>query len=303
MKDLGPVEALDNKMVRVLDGVHLRAHPGEVTALLGPNGAGKTTTLACAQGLLKPNGGTVRLLGQDPHQAGAGLRSRVGVMLQEGGLPQAVRPVPLLRHVAGMYAQPRNVDELVARLGINAFANTPIRRLSGGQKQRVALAAALVGNPEVLFLDEPSAGLDPQSRSVVFELIQELRSEGLGIILTTHLMDDAQRLADYVFIIDAGRTVLHGTVPELTAATGPGTGTDRLLTFEARPGVPFGTVAGLEVTETVPGRYSLAGPLTPAHLQALAAAWAAHSVMPSAIHMAPRSLEDVFLDISGKELR
>lgn len=303
MKDLGPVEALDNKMVRVLDGVHLRAFPGEVTALLGPNGAGKTTTLACAQGLLKPDGGTVRLLGQEPYQAGAGLRSRVGVMLQEGGLPQAVRPVPLLRHVAGMYREPRDVDALVERLGIGTFANTPIRRLSGGQKQRVALAAALVGNPEVLFLDEPSAGLDPQSRSVVFELIQELRGEGLGIILTTHLMDDAQRLADYVFIIDAGRTVLHGTVPELTAATDQSAGVDRLLTFDAAPGLRFPPVAGLEVTENVPGRYTLAGPLSPAHLQDLAAAWAEQSVMPTAIHMAPRSLEDVFLDISGKELR
>jgi ABC-2 type transport system ATP-binding protein len=303
VKDLGPVAALDNKMVRVLDGVHLRAFPGEVTALLGPNGAGKTTTLACAQGLLKADGGTVRLLGEDPWQAGAGLRSRVGVMLQEGGLPQAIRPVPLLRHVAGMYRQPRDVDALVARLGINSFANTSIRRLSGGQKQRVALAAALVGDPEVLFLDEPSAGLDPQSRSVVFDLIQELRAEGLGIILTTHLMDDAQRLADYVFIIDGGKTVLHGTVPELTAATDQSTGVDRLLTFDASPGLEFGPVAGLHIIEEIPGRYRLAGPLTPVHLQALAAAWAEHSVMPSAIRMAPRTLEDVFLDVSGKELR
>ena len=303
MKDLGPVEALDNKMIRVIDGVHLRAYPGQVTALLGPNGAGTTTTLACAQGLMRPNGGTVRLLGQDPYQAGAELRSRVGVMLQEGGLPQAIRPLALLQHIAGMYQDPRSVDELAERLGINGFANTPIRRLSGGQKQRVALAAALVGDPEVLFLDEPSAGLDPQSRAVVFELIQELRAEGLGIILTTHLMDDAQRLADYVFIIDAGRTVVHGTVAELTAATDESAGVERLLTFDAAPGLSFALPEPFTAVENVPGRYMVAGHITPAVLAALAAEWAAHNVMPASIHMAPRSLEDVFLDISGKDLR
>jgi len=303
VKDLGPVAALDGKMVRVIDGVHLRAFPGQVTALLGANGAGKTTTLECAQGLTRPNGGTVCLLGQDPHEAGAELRSRVGVMLQEGGLPQAIRPIPLLRHVAGMYRSPRDVDALVKRLGIDNFGNTPVRRLSGGQKQRVALAAALVGNPEVLFLDEPSAGLDPQSRAVVFDLIQELRTEGLGIILTTHLMDDAQRLADYVFIIDAGKTVAHGTVAELTKATDENSGVERLLTFDSRPGLDLTALAGLSVHETVPGRYTVAGNLTPADLAALARFWEEQDIMPTAIHMAPRSLEDVFLDISGKGLR
>jgi ABC-2 type transport system ATP-binding protein len=305
IKDLGPVAALDGKMVRVIDGVHLRAYPGQVTALLGANGAGKTTTLECAQGLTRPNGGSVRLLGQDPFEAGAVLRSRVGVMLQEGGLPQAIRPVSLLRHVAGMYSRPRSVDDLVERLGIHHFSNTPIRRLSGGQKQRVALAAALVGDPEVLFLDEPSAGLDPQSRAVVFDLIQELRAEGLGIILTTHLMDDAQRLADYVFIIDAGKTVAHGTVAELTKATDESAGVERLLTFDARAGLDLAELRALplDVHEAVPGRYTVTGALVPEHLVRLAQFWAAHDVMPAAIHMAPRSLEDVFLDISGKELR
>jgi ABC-2 type transport system ATP-binding protein len=303
VKDLGPVAALDGKMVRVIDGVHLRAFPGQVTALLGANGAGKTTTLECAQGLTRPNGGTVRLLGQDPHEAGAELRSRVGVMLQEGGLPQAIRPIPLLRHVAGMYRSPRDVDALVKRLGIDNFGNTPVRRLSGGQKQRVALAAALVGDPEVLFLDEPSAGLDPQSRAVVFDLIQELRTEGLGIILTTHLMDDAQRLADYVFIIDAGKTVAHGTVAELTKATDESSGVERLLTFDSRPGLDLTALAGLSIHETVPGRYTVAGNLIPADLAALARFWEEQDIMPTAIHMAPRSLEDVFLDISGKGLR
>jgi ABC-2 type transport system ATP-binding protein len=304
IKDVGPVSAQDGKMVRVLDGVDLAARRGEVTALLGANGAGKTTTLECAQGLQPINGGSVKLLGQDPFRAGAALRSRVGVMLQEGGLPPAARPVSLLRHIAGMYRQPRPVGELVERLGIDGFARNTIRRLSGGQKQRVALAAALVGNPEVLFLDEPSAGLDPQSRHIVFELIHELRSEGLGIILTTHLLDDAQKLADNVFIIDGGKTVASGTVAELTAS-GAGESDSRVFTFEAAGNLPLpaGQWPHLSVLEPVPGRYVFTGAITPADLAAVAAWWAANDIMPHAVHMAPRSLEDVFLDLSGRSIR
>lgn len=289
-------------MIRVLDGVSLRAEKGCVTALLGANGAGKTTTLECAQGLQKPSGGSVRLLGEEPWRAGAGLRSRVGIMLQEGGLPPAVRPLPLLRHVAGMYASPRRVDDLVDRLGIDSFARTTVRRLSGGQKQRLALACALVGSPEVLFLDEPSAGLDPQSRNIVFELINELRAEGLAIILTTHLLDDAQKLADYVYIIDQGRTVRHGTVSELTAHAADAT---RELKFEAREHLPLPSarLPHLEVTEPSPGRYRVSGALTPQDLAVLGAWWAEQGVLPASISLTSRSLEDVFLDISGRGIR
>ncbi|MFF3039418.1 MULTISPECIES: ABC transporter ATP-binding protein [Arthrobacter] len=304
VRDLGPVPGLDGKMIRVLAGVDLTARRGQVTALLGANGAGKTTTLECAQGLQPIDGGEVRLLGEAPYGAGAELRARAGVMLQDGGLPPAARPVALLRHIASMYQDPRDVDELVQRLGINAFAKTGIRRLSGGQRQRVALAAALVGNPEVLFLDEPSAGLDPQSRQIVFELIQELRDEGLGIILTTHLLDDAQRLADYVYIIDDGRTVAQGTVPELTARTAAHA-SGRELSFEAAPGLKP-ALAGLEhlsFTEDSPGRYVLSGELSPADLARLAGWWNEEGILPDSIHMASRTLEDVFLELSGKENR
>ncbi|BAS08900.1 nod factor export ATP-binding protein I [Arthrobacter sp. Hiyo4] len=244
-------------MLRVVNGVSLMAERGQVTALLGANGAGKTTTIECAQGLQKRSGGSISLLGQDPGRSGADLRSRVGVMLQDGGLPPSARPIPLLRHIAGMYARPRSVDELVERLGINTFARTSVRRLSGGQKQRLALAAALIGNPEVLFLDEPSAGLDPQSRQLVFELISELRAAGMGIILTTHLMDDAQRLADYVYIIDAGRNVAEGTVSQLLQrdpAMEAGTDHVRTLVFEAPPGLDFTGVLpdAIAISETRP---------------------------------------------------
>jgi ABC-2 type transport system ATP-binding protein len=295
-------------MLRVVSGVSLTAGRGQVTALLGANGAGKTTTLECAQGLQKRSGGTISLLGQDPATAGADLRSRVGVMLQDGGLPPSARPLPLLRHIAGLYAHPWPVDDLVQRLGIDTFSRTTVRRLSGGQKQRLALAAALVGRPEVLFLDEPSAGLDPQSRQLVFELIGELRDSGMGIILTTHLMDDAQRLADYVYIIDGGRNVAEGTVQELLQrgpAVDAGADHVRTLSFDATPGLDLSGVlpADVVVLEERAGSYTATGALTPKHLAALAEWWAAHDVMPAAMTLQARSLEDVFLDISGKDIR
>jgi ABC-2 type transport system ATP-binding protein len=295
-------------MLRVVSGVSLVAERGQVTALLGANGAGKTTTLECAQGLQKRSSGTISLLGHDPATAGAELRSRVGVMLQDGGLPPSSRPVPLLRHIAGLYARPWPVDDLMERLGIGAFSRTTVRRLSGGQKQRLALAAALIGRPEVLFLDEPSAGLDPQSRQLVFDLISELRDAGMGIILTTHLMDDAQRLADYVYIIDGGRNVAEGTVQELlqrNPAVETGSEHLRTLEFEARPGLNFSGLLpkGIDVSENRAGSYSVTGSLTPGHLATLARWWEAHDIMPASMSLQARSLEDVFLDISGKDLR
>src|SRR3954469_22317480 len=150
--------------VRAVDGLDLRASRGQVTAVLGPNGAGKTTTVECCEGLRRPDGGTVRVLGVDPRLAGSEHRARVGVMLQDGGLPTGARAPGLVQHVARMHAHPIPPQTLCAELGIDAFARTTVRRLSGGQRQRLALACALVGRPEVLFLDEPSAGLDPQSR-------------------------------------------------------------------------------------------------------------------------------------------
>ncbi|WP_434620868.1 ABC transporter ATP-binding protein [Arthrobacter sp. A5] len=304
IRDVGPIAALDGRMKRIVSGVYLTARFGQVTALLGANGAGKTTTIECAQGLQRRDGGTITLLGEDPDRPSAALRARVGVMLQDGGLPPSARPLALLHHVAGMYGSPRSVDELADRLGITSFADTTIRRLSGGQKQRVALAASLVGNPEVLFLDEPSAGLDPQARLMVFELIRELRDEGLAIILTTHLLDDAQKLADYVYIVDDGATVASGTVPELLSQA-TSAEAQRTITFEAPAGLDPGAAlrAGLSVLETRPGSYAVSGPLEQGDLLALAQWWARLGIMPTSLHLASRSLEDVFLALSGTEMR
>lgn len=305
VKDVGPLASLDGKMLRVVSDLSLVAGRGEITALLGANGAGKTTTLECAQGLQKRTGGTISLLGQDPDTAGAELRSRVGVMLQDGGLPPSARPLPLLRHIAGMYQKPMELGRLVDRLGIDQFSRTSVRRLSGGQKQRLALAAALVGNPEILFVDEPSAGLDPQSRQIVFELIAELRDAGMGIVLTTHLMDDAERLADYVYIIDGGHNVAEGTVAELLAQEHSADIADRTLYFDIPPGLELGAAlsAGLQVTQTRAGSFTVSGALTPADLASLAAWWAEKDILPASLRLEARSLEDVFLDISGRDLR
>jgi ABC-2 type transport system ATP-binding protein len=308
VKDVGPLPTLDGKMLRVVSDLSLVAERGQVTALLGANGAGKTTTIECAQGLQRRTAGSISLLGQDPDTAGAALRARVGVMLQDGGLPPSARPVPLLKHIAGMYQDPWPVEELIRRLGIDTFSRTSVRRLSGGQRQRLALAAALVGNPEVLFLDEPSAGLDPQSRQMVFGLISELRDRGMGIILTTHLMDDAQRLADYVYIIDAGHNVAEGTVAQLLQhELQPGSGQQRVRTllFEAEPGLDFTGVLpdAVRVSEARAGSYAATGALTPADLAAVTAWWAARGIMPTSMSLEARSLEDVFLDISGREIR
>lgn len=197
---------------RAVDGATWSADAGTVTAVLGPNGAGKTTTVECLEGLGRPDGGEVRVLGTDPWGAGPHHRARVGVMLQDGGLPTGARPVPLLRHLAALYAAPAPVDELVTRLGIEGFARTTVRRMSGGQKQRVALAAALLPRPDVLFLDEPTAGLDPHARLDVWDLVRSEARRGACVVLTTHSFEEAERVADHVVIMGGGRVVADGTL-------------------------------------------------------------------------------------------
>ena len=294
----------------VVDGLDLVAERGQITAVLGPNGAGKTTTVECCEGLRRPDDGTVRVLGLDPRRQAAQLRPRVGVMLQDGGLPTGARALETLRHVASMYARPRDVGELTERLGIGSFAGTAVRRLSGGQRQRLALAAALVGRPEVVFLDEPSAGMDPQSRHAVWELMRELRTHGVGVVLTTHLMDEAEDLADHVVVVDHGTVIARGTVADLVAADG-----DRTLRFRAAPSLDRAGLATAltasdtgggppwSVRETGPGDYLVTGGVDPHTLAALTAWCAERGVLVHRITVGRRTLEDVFLDLTGRNLR
>jgi ABC-2 type transport system ATP-binding protein len=281
------------RKVQVLHGVDLEARAGRVTTLLGTNGAGKSTTLACAQGLMQPDAGRLRLLGRAPWGAHADLRARVGVMLQDGGLPPSQKPLSYLRHVAGMYQNPRHVGELSGLLGIDDFASTSIRRLSGGQKQRVALAVALVGDPEVLFLDEPSAGLDPQSRQVVFDLIRTLRAEGRAVVLTTHLLEDAERLSDTIYVIDRGRTVAHGSVAELTQTDGAA---DLVVGFA--PGTTPSWPDGVQARPDGPDTWVVPGVAEPAQLARITGHWEAAGLMPVRFALRRRTLEEAFLELA-----
>jgi ABC-2 type transport system ATP-binding protein len=289
--------------VVAVDGLSLAIAAGSVTAVLGPNGAGKTTTIETCEGFRRPDGGTVRVLGLDPIRDARALRPRIGVMLQSGGAWSGVRADEMLRHIAALHAYPINVDMLIERLGLEGCGRTPYRRLSGGQQQRLGLAMAVVGRPELVFLDEPTAGLDPQARHNAWDLVRELRDSGVTVVLTTHYMDEAERLADHVHVLDHGRLVASGSPDQLTAH-----GAENTVRFHARPGLDL---AGLTrslpdrvlVEETAPGSYLLRGPVAPATLAELTA-WAdRQGVMIEFLAVERRTLEDVFLDLTGRELR
>jgi ABC-2 type transport system ATP-binding protein len=216
-----PVDALvvDGLTVRfgsyaALADLTLSARSAALTAVLGPNGAGKTTLIRSCTGLLKPAEGHMTVLGGAPGTAA--VRSRIGLMPQNTAAWSGIRAGELLDYLAGLYSQPLNVERLITRLGISGYATTTYRRLSGGQQQVVNLAAALVGRPDLVFLDEPTAGLDPHARRATWRLLRELRAAGVTIVLTTHAMDEAEALADEIYILDRGRITVSGTVRDLT---------------------------------------------------------------------------------------
>lgn len=209
VKAFGPTVAVD--------GLSLTVPEASVFALLGPNGAGKTTTIEMCEGFQKPTSGTIRVLGLDPVHNTDALRRRIGIMLQGGGAYPGIKVKEMLQLVASFSRNPMDVDWLIELVGLQRHQRTSYRRLSGGQQQRLSLACALIGRPELVFLDEPTAGLDAQSRRAVWQLIRSMRRDGVTVVLTTHLMDEAEALADQVMIIDRGRTVAQGTPAELTA--------------------------------------------------------------------------------------
>ena len=199
----------------MLDNLSLQAHEGELTAVLGPNGAGKTTLMRVCAGLIRPDSGSVSVLGHRPGSPEAA--ARIGMMPQSTGAWSGIRPLELLRYLASLYAHPLDVDALADRLGLHALARTTYRRLSGGQQQAVNLAGALIGRPELVFLDEPTAGMDPHARRATWKLLAELGDAGVSIVLTTHAMEEAAALSDRIHIVDRGRVAVNGTVSELTA--------------------------------------------------------------------------------------
>jgi ABC-2 type transport system ATP-binding protein len=286
-----------------VDGLTLTARRGEVTAILGPNGAGKTTTIEICEGYRNADGGTVRVLGLDPARDGTALRPRIGVMLQSGGFPPSVPAADYLRLLSRFHTRPLDPSWLLEVVGLTASARTPYRRLSGGQQQRLSLAAAVIGRPELVFLDEPTAGMDPQARHATWELIGSLRGDGVSVILTTHFMEEAERLSDHVVIIDAGSEVADGSPAELTGSAGQ-------LRFRAEPGLDTDSLLSAlppdsAAKESPAGHYLIEvhGAVEPGLLAAVTAWCAERGVLPSTLRIESRTLEDVFLELTGRELR
>jgi ABC-2 type transport system ATP-binding protein len=285
-------------------GLDLRMDRGQVLALLGPNGAGKTTTVEICEGFLRQDDGQVRVLGLDPAAQASLLRPRVGVMPQGGGAYPGVRAEEMLRLVAACSAAPLEPAWLLDVLGLSSVRRTPYKRLSGGQQQRLSLACALVSRPELVFLDEPTAGMDPQARRLVWELVAALRRDGVSVLLTTHLMDEAEKLADQVVIVDHGHAVAAGTAAELTAQPDG----KQELRFRSRSGLELDLLVaalpeGCSATEVRSGTYVVQGMIDPQVVSTVTAWCARQGVLADELRVCQRSLEDVFLDLTGRELR
>lgn len=289
---------------RAVAGLSLSVPRGSVLALLGPNGAGKTTTVEICEGFRRADSGTVRVLGLDPVRDSAALRPRVGVMLQDGvGGYTGASGLELLRLFAAFAAHPQDPVALLETVGLTDVAGTAVKRLSGGQQQRLSLALALVARPELVFLDEPTSGMDPQSRRRTWELIRALRADGVSVVLTTHFLDEAEQLADTVVVIDQGRVVAQGSPAELTRA-----GAESQIRFRAVPKLRLDLLlgalpAGSQAVEEEPGRYLVTGDVTPQLLATLTAWCASQQVLVEDLAVGRRTLEDVFLDVTGRELR
>jgi ABC-2 type transport system ATP-binding protein len=288
--------------------VSLSAEAGEITAILGPNGAGKTTTVEICTGLRTLDSGSVAVLGRDPQREASALRPRVGVMPQGGSSASGVYPSArvgeVLRLFAALHAHPLPVDALLERLGLEKVTGTPWRRLSGGEQQRLSLALSVVGRPEVVFLDEPTAGLDVAGRHATWELITELKAAGVAVVLTTHAIEEAEQLADAIVIVDAGRVVAAGSPASLTESAGQ----RHELRFDAPSGLPLADLlaalpAGSTATERSAGHYLVTGDITPAVAAAVTTWCAGRGILPDRMTTGARSLEDVFVSLTGKELR
>ncbi|MEU2003104.1 ABC transporter ATP-binding protein [Rhodococcus sp. NPDC019627] len=295
----GVVKTFDG--VRAVNNLDLLVEQAQVVALLGPNGAGKTTTVEMCEGFVRPDSGRVQVLGLDPIADAGQVRARIGVMLQGGGAYPGSRAGEMLDLVAAYSADPLDPDWLLRSLGLEDSRRTPYRRLSGGQQQRLSLACALVGRPELVFLDEPTAGLDAQARLMVWELIDALRRDGVGVLLTTHVMDEAEELADQLVIIDHGSVVAAGTPSEVTSR-----GAEGQLRLTAPAGLDLARLTlpdTFRVFESTPGTYLVEGPIDPAVVAAVASWCADLGALIHDIRVDQRSLEDVFLELTGRELR
>ncbi|MDQ1479264.1 MAG: type transport system ATP-binding protein [Actinomycetota bacterium] len=284
-----------------VDALDFEVGAGEVFGLLGPNGAGKTTTVEILEGYRRPDTGTVRVLGLDPVRDGRRLRPQIGVMLQSGGLYPGLRPLELLRLFASYYDEAESPDAMLDLVGLRDTITTPVRRLSGGEAQRLSLACALIGRPRVVFLDEPTAGMDPHARATTWELVRSLRDRGVTVLLTTHAMDEAETLCDRVAIINAGRLAALGSPQDLTRNAA----VDEIV-FVADPGLDVDVLTkalGLDegmVSEIRDGEYLVRAAGTPARIADLACFLRDRDITMAALQSGRRSLESVFLQITAE---
>jgi ABC-2 type transport system ATP-binding protein len=281
-----------------VDGLSFSVAVGEIFAILGPNGAGKTTTIEILEGYRAADRGGARILGLDPCADRRRLSLQVGVMLQQDGLQPAMTAREILRLYAGFFPRPLPIEPLLERVGLRAAARTRARRLSGGQKRRLALAVALVGRPRLVFLDEPTTGMDPQARLTTWDIVRGLRDDGVTVVLTTHFMDEAERLADRVAIIDRGRLIALDTPRALTRDEGSGT-----VRLVAPPGL-LALLALLpgarDAREDEPGHYTLRavdGDM-PGLLAELTARLRDGGVTLGELRVGHRSLEETFLRLT-----
>ncbi len=293
---------VENLIVRygdkiAVDRMSLSAFSGQVLALLGPNGAGKTSTVETLEGYRRADGGHVRVLGLDPARDHAELRSRIGVMLQRGGVYPTMSPLQALRLFAGYYKDPAEPEALLDLVSLSGVARTPWRRLSGGEQQRLSLALALVGKPQVAFLDEPTAGVDPEGRLTIRRVIEELRERGVCVVVTTHELAEAEKVADEVVIVTRGRVRARGA-PGTLATSVPAR-----IRFDASPAIDLAGLAAAcgttlsAVREERPGEYVLdAAPS--ASLVAAVATWLdANGIALGSIRASSASLEEAYLEI------
>jgi ABC-2 type transport system ATP-binding protein len=293
------------KTVQALDGVSFAVREGEVFGLLGPNGAGKTTTIEICEGLLSPDAGTVELLGMRWETDGPELRQRLGVQLQETQLSEKLTVDETVRLFRSFYRRGPSVAEVIAMVQLEEKRSSRVGGLSGGQKQRLAMACALVGDPDLLFLDEPTTGLDPQARRQLWELIERFKTEGRTIILTTHYMDEAERLSDRVAIMDHGKVIALGTPRELIASIGA----EHMVAFAMDGGAAPLNLASLEnldgvrVARCENGGYELQVRELHRAVAALFEETARRGIVVTDLRTHSATLEDVFVSLTGRHLR
>lgn len=279
----------------VLGGVSLEIRRGMVFSLLGPNGAGKTTTVEIIEGYLRPTSGSVRIWGEDP-LASKTLRSKVGVMLQKPGIYPAIKVKEAIGLFGSYHADPLSTEEVLSVTGLENLADSKVRTLSGGEAQRLSLGLALVGKPRLLFLDEPTAGMDPIARASSWELLQNLSDAGTTVFMTTHALQEAEYLSDRVAILDRGRIVLEGTPQALTSQPAA-------MEFRTQPPIEASDLAreiAAEVHELSPGSYRIAQPATPELMDRLTR-WTSEQGSMLTDLKTKSTLEDVYLEALKRE--